>query len=105
MFARYRTQMLAFAAVTAVIAATTLVNQLAFQATGAEPDKRGRSSVDVRINARLTPNGHVEFALQRETGGVWGDRILPKSRFFSGDIDDSPLAQQQSYLTLLAQRL
>ena len=38
---------------------------------------------DVRIVARRVAGGRVEFALQqREPGGVWGARLLPRQRFF-----------------------
>ena len=37
----------------------------------------------VRITAQRHENGRVEFALQqRNEGGAWGDRLLPRSRFF-----------------------
>ena len=43
----------------------------------------GDVAVEVRITARLVPSGRVEFALQRrESGGAWGERQLPRQRFF-----------------------
>ena len=38
---------------------------------------------EVRVAARLLADGRMEFALQqRQTTGGWGERVLPRSRFF-----------------------
>lgn len=39
-------------------------------------------TAEVRITARQLDNGRVEFALQQRTDGEWGERILPRSRYF-----------------------
>ena len=39
-------------------------------------------SPDVRIVARLLNDGKVEFGLQQQHNGSWGDRILPRARLF-----------------------
>ena len=42
-----------------------------------------QASGDVRIVARSVAGGRVEFGLQqRGTDGSWGERLLPKTRFF-----------------------
>jgi len=42
--------------------------------------------VEVRIVARRAESGRVEFGLQqRERGGDWGGRLLPRQRFFPPD--------------------
>ena len=39
--------------------------------------------VYARITARLAADGQVEFALQQQlAGGIWGDRIFPRARYF-----------------------
>ncbi len=39
--------------------------------------------IDVRITAQRLADGRTEFALQqRQQGGEWGDRLLPRLRFF-----------------------
>lgn len=44
------------------------------------------SDVGLRITARLTGDGRVEFALQqRLDGGSWGDRQAPRRRFLPAD--------------------
>ena len=46
----------------------------------------GQQSAVVRIIARLLDDGRIEFALQQQIGsGQWGDRQLPRSRFFSAN--------------------
>ena len=37
---------------------------------------------EVRITARQLEDGRVEFALQQRVGGEWGERILPRGRYF-----------------------
>ena len=39
-------------------------------------------SPNVRIVARLLDDGKVEFGLQQQHNGSWGDRILPRARLF-----------------------
>ena len=47
---------------------------------------RTSGGVEVRIAAQRLNDGRTEFALQlRGTDGEWGERILPKSRFFPAD--------------------
>ena len=65
--------------------------------------------VEVRVAAQRLADGRTEFALQeREADGAWGDRVLPRSRFFPANADvgrwlsSSPLtveAQSESMLT------
>lgn len=59
-------------AILALLAA--LAGSIALAATGGE--------AEVRINARQLEDGRVEFALQQRVDGEWGDRILPRSRYF-----------------------
>ena len=41
------------------------------------------AGVEVRIATRLIADGRMEFALQeRQADGEWGERRLPRSRFF-----------------------
>ena len=41
---------------------------------------------EVRIAAKRLDDGRTEFALQlRGADGEWGERILPRSRFFPAD--------------------
>ena len=37
---------------------------------------------EVRISAKRLDDGRTEFALQQRIDGEWGERILPRSRFF-----------------------
>ena len=39
-------------------------------------------TADVRITARLLENGKVEFGLQQQEGGGWGETILPRVNKF-----------------------
>ena len=69
----------------------------------------GGGEVEVRVAAQRLADGRTEFALQeREADGAWGDRVLPRSRFFPANADvgrwlsSSPLtveAQSESMLT------
>ena len=43
------------------------------------------NSVEVRITARRLGDRRVEFALQQRMDGEWGDRILPRGRYFPAD--------------------
>ena len=48
----------------------------------------GGAGVTVRVAAQLLDDGRMEFALQeREPDGSWGDRRLPRARFFPADPD------------------
>ena len=51
-----------------------LAGSIALAATGGE--------AEVRINARQLEDGRVEFALQQRVDGGWGERQLPRSRYF-----------------------
>ena len=43
----------------------------------------GDTGIEVRVAAQLLSDGRMEFALQeRESGGSWGERRLPRARFF-----------------------
>ena len=43
----------------------------------------GAGSAEVRVAAQRLADGRTEFALQRrEVGGRWGERMLPRARFF-----------------------
>ncbi len=42
--------------------------------------------IEVRVAARRLDDGRTEFAIQeRQAGGVWGERRLPRARFFPAD--------------------
>ena len=57
---------------------TALAGSIALAATGGE--------AEVRINARQLEDGRVEFALQQRVDGEWGERQLPRSRYFPADV-------------------
>ena len=40
----------------------------------------------MRITARQLEDGRVEFALQQRVDGRWGERVLPRSRFFPAHV-------------------
>ena len=53
---------------------------LAVRALGAGDDAEG---AEVRITAQRLADDRIEFALQeREADGEWGERLLPRARFF-----------------------
>lgn len=54
-----------------------LAGSIAWAATNGE--------AEVRITARQLEDGRVEFALQQRVDGEWGERQLPRSRFFPAD--------------------
>ena len=66
-----------------------LAGSVAWAATSGE--------AEVRITARQLEDGRVEFALQQRVNGEWGERQLPRSRFFPADaqvgrwLNSSPL--------------
>ena len=63
----------------AVAAASILVGFGSSGVAAQEPD----ADAEVRITARRLADGRTEFALQeRAAGGSWGERRLPRSRFF-----------------------
>lgn len=43
------------------------------------------ATVEVRVAARRLSDGRVEFALQQLQTGAWGERLVPRSRFFPAD--------------------
>ncbi len=46
----------------------------------------GDSALEVRVAAQLLADGRMEFALQeRQADGSWGERRLPRGRFFPAD--------------------
>ena len=55
-----------------------LAGSVAWAATGGE--------AEVRITARQLDDGRVEFALQQRVDGEWGERILPRSRYFPASV-------------------
>ena len=42
---------------------------------------------EVRITAQRLEDGQLEFALQQQTDGSWGERRLPQRRFFPADAE------------------
>ena len=54
----------------------------------------GATDIEVRVAAQLSlADGRMEFALQeREADGSWGERRLPRVRFFPANADGRPLA-------------
>lgn len=73
-----RTLLIAAIVVTAIV--STLINQFAFGPSKAQQDEH--NTTDVRISAKQLEDGRVEFALQPRDGNSWGERILPRVRFF-----------------------
>ncbi len=45
----------------------------------------GKPSLTVRISAQLLADGRVEFSLQQQANGDWGQRLLPSARFLASD--------------------
>ena len=67
----------AAAALVAVLGGAVVSSPAAAQDTG------GASDAEVRIVARKLENGRIEFGLQQhQTNNTWGDRQLPRVRFF-----------------------
>ena len=65
------------------LAASTAVVVLALCGIAAPAAHGADGDIDVRITAQRLADGRTEFALQqRELGGEWGDRLLPRQRFF-----------------------
>ena len=62
-------------AILALLAA--LAGSIALAATDGE--------AEVRITARQLEDGRVEFGLQQRVDGEWGERVLPRSRYFPTD--------------------
>ena len=62
-------------AILALLAA--LAGSIALAATGGE--------AEVRISARQLEDGRVEFGLQQRVDGRWGERVLPRGRYFPAD--------------------
>ena len=57
---------------------------LTVRAPGAGDDAEG---AEVRITAQRLADGRTEFALQeREADGEWGERLLPRARFFPATV-------------------
>ena len=42
---------------------------------------------EVRISARVLDDGRTELALQQRSDGEWGDRVLPRARFFPAEAE------------------
>ena len=74
-----------------------IVAALALAALAAGAVYAASHSAEVRITARQLEDGRVEFALQQRVDGEWGERQLPRSRFFPDDaqvgrwLNSSPL--------------
>ena len=55
----------------------------AVAALGSQNVLAENDEAQVRITAQLLPGGQIEFALQQhDADGSWGDRLLPRARFF-----------------------
>ena len=74
---------LATAATTAIAIAIAVVAAV----LGSVATAHGASGyADVRVAARLVEDGRFEFAVQeRLDDGSWGDRVLPRRRFFPAE--------------------
>ena len=46
---------------------------------------QAESAMSVRISVRLVEDGRLEFSLQQQDDGEWGERQLPRSRFLPAD--------------------
>lgn len=83
-------------AILALLAA--LAGSITLAATGGE--------AEVRITARQLDDGRVEFALQQRVDGEWGERVLPRGRYFPADatvgrwLNSTPLTVQASEPTV-----
>ena len=62
-----------------------IVAALALAALAAGAVYAANHSAEVRITARQLEDGRVEFALQQRVDGEWGERQLPRSRYFLTD--------------------
>ena len=69
----------------------------------------GDSGLEVRVAAQLLADGRMEFALQeRQANGDWGERRLPRGRFFPADtrvgrwLGSSPLTVEVPSDSMLA---
>ena len=66
---------------------------------------------EVRIGARRLADGRVEFALQPRSGGGWGERVLPSSRYFPANaavgrwLSSSPVDARGVEARIAARRL
>ena len=78
-----------------------------------QPDSMSTATSDpdleVRVAAQLLADGRMEFALQeREADGTWGERRLPRGRFFPADtrvgrwLSSSPLTVEVPSDSMLA---
>ena len=63
-----------------------VVAALALAALAAGAVYAASHSAEVRITARQLEDGRVEFALQQRVDGEWGERQLPRSRFFPANV-------------------
>lgn len=61
---------------------TTAIVALLFALAGSIALAATGGTAEVRITVRQIDDGRVEFALQQRTDGEWGERILPRSRYF-----------------------
>ena len=63
-----------------------IVATLALAALAAGAVYAASHEAEVRITARQLEDGRVEFALQQRVDGEWGERQLPRSRFFPANV-------------------
>ena len=68
---------------TIILAFVALTASSVVATTPTEAAHGGDHYVNARITARLGTDGRVEFALQQQLGGgVWGEHIFPRARYF-----------------------
>ena len=79
---RSRPARLVHAALTVVVAAGA-VAAVSFAASGQQTATEDQAVMELRIVAPKLESGRIEFGLQqRKADGSWGDRQLPRRRFF-----------------------
>ena len=64
------------------VAITLLIAVVAAAVTGVVTAQHSTQTVEVRIVAQRLDDGRVEFGLEQRRDGGWGERILPRARFF-----------------------
>ena len=65
-----------------LVAVTLLIAVVAAAVTGVVAAQHSTQTVEVRIVAQRLDDGRVEFGLQQRRDGSWGERVLPRARFF-----------------------
>ena len=71
-------------ALAAVVALTTIANQVIFNGASAQPDSDG---AEVRVAARAVDDGRVEVAVQQLIEGSWGELRKPTARYVPADAE------------------